>query len=490
MNTGKNWKCDVCGYIHTGDEPPDPCPICGVDDTHFVRFQIEPAGSAEQATSWRCAVCGYVHGGDGPPDPCPVCGVPAVHFSPQTPTEVDESSPTTSLHVVIIGAGVAGITAAETLIASGVAHITMISAERHRPYFRLNLTRHLAGEVDEPSLFMKPLDWFAQHSIRFMEDTVTDIHRDTRTLQLRSGETLTYDRLILATGAHSFVPPLSGVRRQGVHVLRTLEDSQALLQRVGRGVKCVCIGGGLLGLEAAGALQKRGCEVTVLEGWKWVLPRQLPEPGGHILARHLEKAGIRLRTEAMTRALEGDEEVRQIQLEDETRLEADLVLISTGVRPNCYLALQCGLEVDGGILVDDEMRTSDANIFAAGDVTRHRGVLYGIWPAAWVQGAVAASNAVGHRRSWAGMPPSNRLKVLDVDLFSIGVISPQDSSYRVVDLETDGTYMRLVARDNVLQGAVLIGDTALASRLQEAIETATQLSEWPDLKALFSSNET
>ncbi len=241
------------------------------------------------------------------------------------------------------------------------------------------------------------------------------------------------------------------------------------------------IGGGLLGLEAAGALHRQGVQVTVVEGFGWLLPRQVPEPAGRLLANHLGGLGIDLAAKAKVDAIVGDDEVRAVRLADGTELEADFVVLSTGVRPNSYLARQADLKVERGVLVDDGMLTSDPDILAAGDVAEFRGEVQGIWPTAYVQAVVAGINAAGGVSEYATLPRSNRLKVMDVDLFSIGVVATDDGSYQEWEHQEVDAYIRLVSRDGRLVGGVLYGDTSLAGPLKEAVESGRQLAECSEL---------
>jgi nitrite reductase (NADH) large subunit len=174
--------------------------------------------------------------------------------------------------------------------------------------------------------------------------------------------------------------------------------------------------------------------------------------------------------------------VRAVVLADGTALPADLVVISTGVRPNSYLARQAGLKVANGVLVDDGMCTSDASILAAGDVAEHRGEVQGIWPTAYAQAVVAGINAAGGATEHVPLPRSNRLKVMDVDLFSIGVVTSDDGSYQVWERLEGGAYVRLVTRDGQLRGAALYGDTRLAGPVKEAVESGRQLRECAELR--------
>jgi nitrite reductase (NADH) large subunit len=381
--------------------------------------------------------------------------------------------------VVVVGAGIAGIAAAESLrAASPSVEVTLVSKESVLPYYRLNLTRYLAGETEEQDLPVKPQDWFEQQRVQLMRGVeVSEIDLTKRSVALHGGDSLPFDKLILCVGAHPFMPPLPGASREGVTNLRTLGDAQGILGSGLAGKRCVCIGGGLLGLEAAGALARRGAEVTLLEGYGWLLPRQLNERAGQMLAEHVRASGIKLLTKARTEEILGDERVRGVKLEDASVIAAELVVVATGIRPNSYLARLAGLEVDRGVVVDNLLRSSHPDVYAAGDVAEHRGVLYGTWAPSQYQGSIAGMNALGNHVEFGGIPRSNALKVLQVELFSIGQIQPEDASYDVIDQETDGGYLRFVFRDSHLVGAILLGDAKASPQVKRAIEGQTDFSD-------------
>ena len=481
------WKCDVCGYVHQGSEPPAQCPICGATADLFSPLALPAAPSTpappSAAQRWSCAVCGHVHGGAAPPERCPVCTAGASFFEPEPDEQqAGEGAAGAGLRVVVAGAGVAGVTAAEhARRAAPGASVTLVGREPVQPYYRLNLTRLLAGLVERDTLWLHPASWYATQRIDLVQADVRSIDRLAGEVLLDDGRRLPYDRLVLATGAHPFVPPVPGVARAGVHVLRTLADAQALVTRSARAQRAVCIGGGLLGLEAAGALAQRGLAVTVVEGAPGLLTRQLAEPAAALLEQHLATLGIAVVCGARVEALVGDESVQAVALADGRELPADVVVLATGVRPNSYLARQCGLKVRQGVVVDDRLQTSDPRIFAAGDVAEHAGRLYGIWPTAFSQGAVAGSNAGGGEAEFGVEAPSHRIKVLDVDLLSVGEFSPGDASYRVLEHQGPGTYRRLVLRDGALVGANLFGDTSLATALMELVRSGDQVAEHPEL---------
>ena len=271
----KTWKCEVCGYVHKGGSPPEFCPVCGADHDRFSELLIlVERPTAAVASAWRCSICDHLHSGNSPPEHCPVCSAPANLFAPEQTPEVSAAK-TDDGRILILGAGVAGMTAAEAArkVAPKVK-IQLLSREPGLPYYRLNLTRFLAGEVSETELVMQQADWYGQHHIELLEGEVVAISPEAKQVQLRDGRTLGYDRLVLAGGAHPFVPPVAGATREGVSAMRTLSDARRIRQWLRPGLRVACIGGGLLGLETAGALSRQGAEVSLLEGQEWLLDRK------------------------------------------------------------------------------------------------------------------------------------------------------------------------------------------------------------------------
>jgi nitrite reductase (NADH) large subunit len=404
-------------------------------------------------------------------------------------TEEEQAAPTPKRSsretVVVIGAGGAGLTAAEQVRSLSDARIVLVNKEPVLPYNRLNLTRYLAGAVSEQELTLRPERWFREQEVELVAGAAHAIDRSARFVELSSGQRLPYDRLILANGAHPFMPPVPGASREGVSAVRTLAHANSVLRSARPGMRCVCVGGGLLGLEAAAALNGRGVAVTVLEGFDWLLPRQLSRPAAARVAAYLEGLGIQIRCSAKLVEILGDESVRAVRLADELELPADLVLFATGVRPNKHLAMQAGLETRQGVVVNDALATSDPAIFAAGDVAEHRGVVHGLWTTALEQGTVAGRNAAGSNETFRGAPPANQLKVLDLPVFSVGVFDPTDATFSVHEDADERAYRRLVTRDGAIVGVNLVGDMKLAASLKRAVDGRTQLAELPpELRAL------
>jgi NAD(P)H-nitrite reductase large subunit len=434
--------------------------------------------------TWVCSMCGYIHYGPEPPDECPVCGGAKDQFSLSTEDEIPPALETPSVVVnkaVVVGAGIAGVSAAEAIRKfAPQAVITLVSNDAYLPYYRLNLTRYLAGELEADQLTLHPEIWYNIHNIRLLRETEAQaLNLENKELLLSDGSRLPFDRLVLTPGSRPFVPPIPGADRKNVTTLRRRQDADFILDACkGNGARCVCIGGGLLGLETAGALARCGAEVTVLENQAWLLPRQLNETASQRFQAQVQAKGIAVRAKANIRELVGNEVVKGVLLDDGTTLPADVVVISAGVRSNIDLARQAGLEVKQGILVDSTMKTSHPDVFAAGDAAEYRGLLYGLWVPSQLQGTVAGTNAAGQPGEFAEIPRSATLKVLGIELFNIGVISPDAATDRVLETEKDGHYFYFVFRDNLMVGSILLGNAALSNHVKKVVEERQDCSAW------------
>jgi nitrite reductase (NADH) large subunit len=287
---------------------------------------------------------------------------------------------------------------------------------------------------------------------------------------MENGETVEYDRLLLANGASSFIIPFPGHNLDGVQAMRTIEDVDQLVDATAGGKKVVLIGGGLLGLEMAAALSHRGTEVTVIEVFAWLLPRQLDPEGGEVLKKILEKQGLHFRLEAKVESISGEGVATGVKLPDE-ELPAAAVLMSAGVRPNLDLAKTAGIEVDKGVIIDDKTQTSVSDIYAAGDCTEHKGRPYGLWPAAEEQGQAAGTLMAGGEAEYTGTTMGQSLKVSGVSVFSAGAINAEgDASEERTS--TEDTYRKIVKnKDGKIIGAILIGDVSERKKLQEEISS-------------------
>ncbi len=386
---------------------------------------------------------------------------------------------------VIVGNGVAGVTAARAVVsADPAAEVHVYGAEPYPYYRRPLLWEFIAGQTEQDGLYFRSPDWYAERSIHLhLEIEAVELDTSARRLALTNGATVEYDRLLLATGGRPFVPPCQGVDKEGVFTLRTLDDALAIKAYAQEASTAVVIGGGLLGLETARALRTAGLEVTVVEFFPYLLPRQLDAEGAEVLQSLLEAQGLRIITGGTTEAILGKGRAGSIRLEDGRKVVGELVLFSTGIRSEVTLAQTAGLEVNRGIVVDEHLQTSTQDVFAAGDVAEFRGQVYGIIPSAVEQARVAAANMVTPgSATYAGTLPATTLKFAGAELASLGECLPEGDEYRPlrhVDLGA-GRYRKLVLREGRIVGAILLNDKERVRPTTQLIERGVDVSAHAD----------
>jgi nitrite reductase (NADH) large subunit len=384
------------------------------------------------------------------------------------------------MRYVIIGNGVAGTTAAAQIRKQDSSgDITIVTDEDAPFYSRIRLIEYLAGEAGEQDIIIYKDDWYGKNNIKLLLNrSVSEVDKNNKRVVASTGEQLTYDRLLIATGGLSFVPPIPGADKEGVFTLRTLKDADEIISYAEGRKKVILIGGGVLGLEAGNSLRKKGLEVTVVEFFPRLLPRQMDLEGAQVLKAHMESMGFVFYLGAKSKEITGDAQVNGLLLEDGTRIEGDLVIISAGVRPQAELCKKIGLTVNKGVVVNDRMETAVPDIYAAGDLIEHRERFYGIWPAAQKQGEIAGKNMGGGDAVYEGTTMSNVLKVAGIDLAAAGDIDADGQFDAVVHKdENKYIYKKLVIKENLLSGSVLYGDITGYKKILEAIDEKRDISD-------------
>jgi nitrite reductase (NADH) large subunit len=381
--------------------------------------------------------------------------------------------------LVVVGNGMAGMACLEQILAyTPRFEVTVFGDETHVNYNRVLLSSVLAGEKTADDIVLHPIEWYQQLAIDLrLGVRIIDVDAIAKTVTGDDGSMTSFDRLLLATGSTAWRPPIAGLDQDGVFVFRTLDDTRELLQRSGPGVRAVVIGGGLLGLEAARGLQVQGCHVTVVHLMPTLMERQLDPDGGHYLAGKMEDLGIRVLPGRSTAAVLGNGRVEGVALEDGELLEADVVVVAAGIRPNVELGHRAGLHVNRGIVVNDHMETSHPDIFAVGECVEHRGVCYGLIAPLLEQGKVLAATITGNRGPvYAGTVQAAQLKIMGVDVFSAGDWSEQHAEPVRYEDRALGVYKKLTVRDGKLVGVILVGDTADSHRYMEWLRRGHDLT--------------
>ncbi|MET7652315.1 FAD-dependent oxidoreductase [Streptomyces sp. NPDC005486] len=386
---------------------------------------------------------------------------------------------TSNSRVVVIGAGLAGVRLARRLGELGTPAL-LIGEEEHRPYNRVLLAEVLAGRY-APEVIALPAP------AGLVRARVTGIDRDRRTVACADGSEIAYETLVLATGSNPVLPPLRGlftpdhVLPEGVHAFRTMDDCLGLSKAVRPGVRAVVIGGGLLGVSAARALAMRGAQVVLAQQAERLMERQLDPNASKLVLRHLKDLGVEVHTECRVRDVRCvGGAVRSVEMADGYTLGADLVVLACGVSPRAGLAKDAGIAVHKGVLVDDELRTSDPHVRAIGDCAQHDGNVYGLAAPALEQADVLAESLSGDADSrYRGTRALTRLTLAGNSAFDLAAFGeteplPGDDVIQLADA-TRGTYRKVVVRDDRLVGGVLVGELGTVGALARAWEGAEPL---------------
>ncbi|MEV6328858.1 FAD-dependent oxidoreductase [Streptomyces sp. NPDC051909] len=392
-----------------------------------------------------------------------------------------------STRIVVVGGGTAGARLAQRL------PVTLLGEESHAPYNRLLLADVLAGRYG-PEVIALPA---AREPARLGAGArAVRIDRAARTVECADGSLVPYDRLVLATGAAPVLPPLRGLRGaqlpSGVHPFRTLDDCLALREAVRPGVRAVVVGGGLLGVSAARALAAGGAEVMLTQQGERLMERQLDDEASALLRTHLAEIGVEVHTECRVSGLrQQDGAVTAVELADGFVLDAQIVVLACGVRPRVALAREAGLDIRTGVVVDDELRTSDPYIHAIGDCAEHDGRVYGLAGPALEQADVLAELLLAGAAPlprYTGTRALTRLTLggaqpLDLAAFGEATPLPGDDVVRLTDA-TRGAYRKVVVRGDRLVGGVLLGDLGAVGTLARAWEGDEALPDAPLLHLL------
>ncbi|MGL5979044.1 MAG: FAD-dependent oxidoreductase [Erysipelotrichaceae bacterium] len=424
----------------------------------------------------KCLVCGEVF--EEGVDICPVCGVDKSNF---IPIEVEEVSFKKNKYesYIILGNGAAGVNAAQAIRErNDLAEIEILSEETVLGYNRPMLTKAMLGDLDASKFAIKDPAWYeAQRIKNTLGVRVVKIDPWSQMVEISDGTTRSYDKLIYALGARSFVPPIPNVGLDRVLAIRSLQDVQTLRSWLPDVQQVVVIGGGVLGLEAAWEMKKAGKEVHVLELMPSLMPRQLDSEASTVLSSIVRNNQIEITTNVSIAGLEGETCVEGVRLGDGSILPAQMVLISTGVRANSDLAQEAGLAIERAIVVNASMQTNEKNIYACGDCAQCEGINYAIWPEAVEQGRIAGANAAGDALTYQGVSAAITFNGMNTKLYANGDVGKvEGQKYRMLELldQSKQFYQKYYFQNNQLVGAILLGDTSKLAEIDEALVAKKQ----------------
>ncbi len=399
--------------------------------------------------------------------------------------------------ILVIGNGMVGYKFCEKLMAKSESrdYKVVVFGEEPRPaYDRVHLSEYFADQ-DAERLSMAPRSWYEENNIELItNERVTDIHRDNKTITTINDQEYAYDYLVLATGSSAFVPPIPGVEKDGVFVYRTIEDLDATMAYVakikaeGTPKRAAILGGGLLGLEAGKAILDMGVSTSVVEFAPRLMPRQLDNDASKVLQRKLEDLGIEILLNKGTQNIEGEGAITGMKFSEDETLPVDMLLVSAGIRPRDELAKTCGLEVGtrGGILVSNDMKTSDDCIYAIGECALLNQMIYGLVAPGYDMAGVAVDQIIGNTE--ASMPTaidmSTKLKLSGIDVASFGdaLNDAKDSESIVYENKFQGIYKKInVSKDGkALLGGILVGDASDYNMLHQIFLNGMAIPENPE----------
>ncbi len=391
-------------------------------------------------------------------------------------------------NVVIVGGGIAGLNCAENIRKlNKSANITIIGKEPYLTYSRPMISKAPLVGFDITPFLVHTANWYADNDIVFLPNTqVTSLNVISKNVELSTGEVLPYDKCVLATGAESFRPPMPGAEKKGVFVVRTIDDVANMRSHCLKTTNAVVIGGGVIGLEIAWELHKRGVKVTVLERESVLMERLLDKASSLKLQELIEKQGITVYTHVETDALIGDDDVKQVVLKDGKVIPAELVVLSCGVKANTQLAVDANIKTERAIVVDDKMQTSYADIYACGDCAQFNGINLALWDQSIKQSEVVAQNICGENAVYTQIKSAIILNGFHSSLFAVGDVGKKlDTTYTelifenrlqnstfMVNPQSENlqTYEKYFFVNDVIVGGVIIGDLSPMSILESAIE--------------------
>ncbi|MGL5279840.1 MAG: FAD-dependent oxidoreductase [Cetobacterium sp.] len=408
---------------------------------------------------WTCSVCGESYVQIDSPEICPACGVGSEYFVPSSLEEKIEKNDVEE-KIVIIGGGVAALSTAQIIRErNDRAKILILSKESEYPYYRTLLSEMIGEDISRENFLVKSEEWYKEKKIEVsLETTVENIDSKNKILNIKGGQDISYDKLVIATGARAMVPSIGNSNLDGIFTVRSKEDVDAIKNYSIGKKKAVVIGGGVLGLESACGLQKLGLEVSVVEMMQRMLPRQLDEEGSKIFETCIENSNIKLYKNSKAEKFDGTQRVEGIHLDSGEVIEADIVIISSGIIPNKELAEKANIVVNRGIVINEKMETSIKDIYACGDVAEYKGNVIGLWQISSDQGKIAGLNTIGIDEKYEEKIQPVTFEGMGTKIFSVGgVLETQDS---ICERDYDALiYKKLNFKNNELSSGILIGDT-------------------------------
>ena len=381
---------------------------------------------------------------------------------------------------VVIGNGPAGINAAKKIRSiDKEGSITVFAEEVYPLYYKPRLPEVLSGEVTRDEIIIYKPEWYESYNIQVKYGTtVHGIDIPNKTIATSDKQNVAYDKLLLASGGYAFLPPVEGIDKKGVFTFRSPSDIEGLIEYIKDKSAVTIVGGGLLALEVGYNLTKLGVKVNIIEIIDRLLPRQLDQEGAGILQKLLEDKGFVLYLGHRVEKVCGNDRVEKVILQSGKEINTEVIIVCIGIRSKIDLAKKAGIEINKAVVVDEYMRTSADDIWAAGDVAEYDKMALGLWTIAMQQGAVAGANMAGATQIYKPQPGTTTLKVTGINLISSGII--EDKNYEKVIVRKDKTYRKLVLDRGKISGCILIGDITNDKHIVKCMASGIDIENYKD----------
>jgi len=385
-----------------------------------------------------------------------------------------------AMKAIIIGGGIAAVSAVKAIRQQDrEIEIAVYGEEPFYPYKRIRLTKDLAEGLQAEKLLVEKESWYDDNKVRYHRNKkVVRIDPTERKVFLSDNTCDQYTTLLLANGAANNVLPIKGIDKEGVFTLRSLMDASAILEKASASQKALIIGGGVLGLEIAWSLKKLGKDVTVVETLPRLMPRQLDERASEILLNVVQSHGIDVHTASQVREITGEQGAEGFITDKGLQQSCDMVVHSTGIKPNIDLVKDTGILTNRGVLVNEKMETNISNIYAAGDIAEYNGMVMGLWNVASLQGEVAGSNMAGLNRVYEVPAAATVMNAFNYSMFSVGEVDSGKADKVIIDEdEAAHKYYKVLFKGGVVIGAVFMGSIKELPVIKKTMDQKVHFSE-------------
>lgn len=383
--------------------------------------------------------------------------------------------------IVIIGNSIAALSAIKAFrTVDTVTGIHLFGEEHVYPYNRMRLSKGLLSNLEGDKILLQKKEWYTENGVNMSIDKrAISIDTSGKTICFQDGTTADYTKLLVAAGAHNFIPPIQGIDKEGVLTLRNLEDAQRIIKQEQKSQIILNIGGGIQGLETAWILSQTGKKVIITELQSRLMPKQLDQKASDILKKAIENKNIEIMISCEIEELIGqDNKVQGFRMKSGEEIKCDMVLYAIGLEPNVDFIKSSEIKVNKGIIISEEMKTSVEGIYAAGDVAELNGQVYGLWNIAIEQGKIAGYNLAGHLTKYKEIVPVTTLNAFGLSLFSMGTIDEKQADHLIVsDKSDENSYSKILIKSNKVIGSIVIGNTKSSPALKIAIENKINLGE-------------